>query len=72
MLSYKNTKFLFYRFNDLLNQSGHSIKVIKHSAVTDDYIAAEESQNQNWQYFIKQVLEVCKDREISKTIKKIT
>ena len=72
MLSYKNTKFLFYRFNDLLNQSGRSIKVIKHSAVTDDYIAAEEIQNQNWQYFIKQVLEVCKDREISKTIKKIT
>ena len=68
----KNAKFLFYRFNDLWNQSGRSIKVIKHSAVTDDYIAAEESQNQNWQYFIKQVLEVCKDREISKTIKKIT
>ena len=66
----KNAKFLFYRFNDLWNQSGRSIKVIKHSAVTDDYIAAEESQNQNWQYFIKQVLEVCKDREISKTIKK--
>ena len=62
MLSYKNRKFLFYHFNDLLNQSGR--------AVTDNYIAAEEIQNQNWQYFIEQVLEVCKDKEIGKTIKK--
>ena len=35
LLSYKNTTFLFYRFNDLLNQSGRSIKVIKHSAVNN-------------------------------------
>ena len=69
MLSYKNTKFLFYHFNDLLNQSGRGIKVIKLSAVINGYIAAEEIQNQNWQYFIEQVLEVCKDKEIGKTIK---
>ena len=70
VLSYKNTKFLFCRFNDLLNQSGCSIKVVKHSVVTDDYIAAEEIQNQNWQYFIEQVLEVYKDKEMGKTIRK--
>ena len=70
VLSYKNTKFLFSRFNDLLNQSGRSIKVIKHSSVSDDYIAAEKIRNQNWQYFTEEVLEVCKDREISKTMKK--
>ena len=28
VLTYKNTKFLFYRFIDLLNQSGHDIKVV--------------------------------------------
>ena len=69
VLSCKNTKFLFYRFNDSLSQSGRSIKVIKDSAVTNDYIAAEEIQNRNWQYFIEQVLEVCKDKEICKTKK---
>ena len=69
VLTYKNTMFLFYRFNDLLNQSGCNIKVVKHSAVTDDYIAAEQIQNQNWQYFVEQVIEVCKDKEIGKTIK---
>ena len=51
-----------------MNQSGENIKVVKHSIVTDDYVAAEEIQNQNWQYFIEQVLEVCKDKEIGKTI----
>ena len=29
VLTYKNTKFLFYRFNDLLNQSCRTIKVVK-------------------------------------------
>ena len=45
---------------------------MKHSAVTHDYLAAEEIQNQNCQYFIEQVLEVWKDRETGKTIKRTT
>ena len=49
--SYQNVKFLFYRFNDFLNESNVEIKKVKHSSVTDDYIAAKEIQNQNWQYF---------------------
>ena len=36
VLTYKNIKFLFYCFNDSLNQSGRDINVVKHSAVTDD------------------------------------
>ena len=36
VLTYKNIKFLFYHFNDSLNQSGRDINVVKHSAVTDD------------------------------------
>ena len=43
---------------------------IKHSKVTDDYNAVEEIQNQNWQYFIERVIEVCKSKEIGSTIKK--
>ena len=61
---------MFYGFNDLLNQSGQNIKVVKHSEVTNDYNAAEEILNQNWQYFIEQVLEVCNDKEICRTIRK--
>ena len=70
LLTFKNTKYLFYRFNDLLESSGQPIIKIKHSKVTDDYIAAEEIQNQNWQYFIERVIEVCKSKEIGSTIKK--
>ena len=66
----KNTKYLLYCFNDLLESSGQPIMKIKHSEVTDDYIAAEEIQNQNWQYFLERVIEVCKSKEIGSTIKK--
>ena len=48
LLTFKNTKYLFYRVNDLLESSGRPMIKIKHSKVTDDYIAAEEIQNQNW------------------------
>ena len=37
--------------------------------MTDNYIAAEEIQNQNWQYFIERVLEVCHSKEVGSTIK---
>ena len=65
LLTFKNTKYLVYRFNDFLKtMSQPTISKVKHSKVTDDYIAAEEIQNQNWQYFIERVIEVCKSKEI--------
>ena len=66
----KNSKYLFYRYNDILQESNLELKKVKHSVVTDDYIAAEEIQNQNWQYFDESVLEVCREQEIGKTIRK--
>ena len=70
MLILKNTKFLVYRFNDALKSTGQPMIKIKHSKVTDDYLAAEEIQNQNWQYFIERVIEVFKSKEIGSMIKK--
>ena len=62
LLTFKNTKYLVYRFNDFLKTMSQPINKIKHSKVTYDYIAAEEIQNQNWQYFIERVIEVCKSK----------
>ena len=70
MLTLKNTRFLVYRFNDTLKSTGQLMIKIRHSKVTDDYLAAEEIQNQNWQYFIERVIEVCKSKEIGSTMKK--
>ena len=70
VLTCTNSKYLFYRFNDSLKESNFEVKKVKHSVVTDDYIAAEEIQNQNWQYFVESVLEVCKVQKIGKTIRK--
>ena len=54
----------------MLKSTGQPLIKIRHSKVTDDYIAAEEIQNQNWQYFIEWVIELCKSKEIGKTIEK--
>ena len=70
LLTVKNTKFLVYRFNDTLKSTGQPMTKIRHSKVTDDYLPAEEIENQNWQYFIERVIEVCKSKEIGSTIKK--
>ena len=52
LLTFKNTKYLVYRFNDFLKTMSQTTIKIKHSKVTDDYIAAEEIQNQHWQYLL--------------------
>ena len=67
-MSFKNTKYLLYHFNDLLESTGQPITLIKHNKVTDDYIIVEEIQNQDWQYFTERVLEVCKAKEVGSTI----
>ena len=70
LLTFLNTKYLLYHFNDLLEPTGQPIILMKHSKVTDDYITAEEIKNQNWQCFIEPVLEACKAKEVGSTIKK--
>ena len=52
----KNSKFLFYHFNDYLEQNGDQMKKIKHSVVTQYYIAAEQIQDKNWKYFVESLL----------------
>ena len=47
LLSFENTEYLLYRFNDFQNSIGELLIKVKHSLVTDNYIAAEEIQNQN-------------------------
>ena len=69
LLSFEKTEYLLYRFNDFQNSIGELLIKVKHSLVTDNYIAAEEIQNQNWQYFIERVLEVRHSKEVSSTIK---
>ena len=51
---------IFYHYNDIWQESNLEVKKVKHSVVTDNYIATEEIQNQNWQSFVESVLEVCK------------
>ena len=51
---------MVYRFNNFQNSIGESLIKIRHTLVIDNYLAAEEIQNQDWEYFIERVIEVCK------------
>ena len=59
--TFQNVKFLVYRYNDFLTSGENTAIKIRHSQLTDDYLAAEEIQNQDWQYFIERILEVSND-----------
>ena len=65
ILTNLNSKFLFYHFNDYLQQSGKEIKKIKHSVVTEDYLAAEKIQDRNWKYFVESTLAFSENATVS-------
>ena len=67
-LTSKNAKYLFYRYNDILNQNNYEVKKVKHSVATDDYIATEKIQSQNWQYFVESVLDACRANSVGEKI----
>ena len=70
VLNSKNAKFLFYQMNEFLQSNNLPLKKVKHSVVTDDYIALEQIQSQNWQYFVESVLDSCRAKNAGETIKK--
>ena len=67
-LTSKYAKFFFYRKNEVLQANNLPIKKVKHSVVTEDYIATEKIQSQNWQYFVESVLEACRRKNSGETV----
>ena len=59
ILTNKNSKFLFYHFNDYLAHINEPTKPVRHSETIDDDFALDIIQNKNWQYFIEKLLEIC-------------
>ena len=70
ILTNENSKYLFYWFNDYLEHILEPIKSVRHSVITDDDLALEVIQNENWQYFIETILTACKTNNggINKTV----
>ena len=68
VLTNKNSKFLFYCFNDLLQQRLREPKPVRLSTITDDYIALDRIQNQIRQYLIESILDACKSNNSGKAI----
>ena len=59
----KNSKYLLYKFNDWLAIIGELVKAVRHSKITQDDVAIEAIQNQNWQYFVEILLYGCSKGE---------
>ena len=59
VLTNKNLKYLFYLFNDYLEQIFDLVKPVCHGVITDDGLELEVIQNKNLQYFIKTILTTC-------------
>ena len=58
-------------FIDLMIFQGKTtlkLQNVKQSVVTDDYVAIEEIQSQNWQYFVESVLDACRENIVGEKI----
>ena len=72
MFTNKNSKCLFYHFNDYLTRINEPTKLARHSQISDDDIALDIIQNKNWQYFIERILEVYHSNNIGDNIDILT
>ena len=63
MLTHKNSKFLFYQFNNYLTQINEPVKYIKHTKIADDKFALGVLLEKNWPYLIERLSEVCTNLE---------
>ena len=57
--THRNSKYLFYRFNDLLLNLGRELHKIRHTSTIKNKIAIKIMQQKNWQYFITRLLDIC-------------
>ena len=53
MLNHKKSKFIFYHFNNYLSQTIETLKLIRHTIISDDVLASGALQERNWKYFIE-------------------
>ena len=62
--THRNSKYLFYRFNDLLLNLGRELHKIRHTSTIKNKIAIKIMQQKNWQYFITRLLDICWNGQI--------
>ena len=68
VLTNKNSKFLFYHFNDFLTRVNVTPLPVRHSKTTNDDLAIDIIQNENWQYFFERISEACESNRIGDNI----
>ena len=64
MLNNKKSKFIFYHFNNYLSQTIETLKLIRHTIISDDVLASGALQERNWPYFIEWLLQFTNQQEV--------
>ena len=54
--------------NEVSQANNLPLKKLKHSVITEDYIAIEKIHSRNWQYFVEFVLEACRRKNSGETV----
>ena len=58
MLTHKNSKVLFYSFNNFLNRIENQSHLVRYTKIADDSFALENLQEKDWSYLIERFLTV--------------
>ena len=64
MLTYKNSIFTFYHFNNYLSQINEAKKLIHNTIISDDALALGALQEKIWLHFIERLLKVTHQLEV--------
>ena len=64
----RNSKYLLYRYNDILLDKLVPLIKIHHTNVLKDSIAIQISQQKNWQYFAEKLMDIAWNNKIGDTL----
>ena len=56
LYSYKNAKYLFYRFNDYIKVSGGERQIIKHTLKIKDSICLKKIEERDKQFLVEKII----------------
>ena len=60
MLTHKNSKYLFYNFNNYPSRIGRPVQFVRYTQIPDNDYALTTLQEKNAPYFIETILEISK------------
>ena len=61
ILTYKNSKFLFYWFNNHFGSNERPLQRLGYTITLENELGLLQLQRENWQYFVEKILSIMED-----------